>query len=180
MRADSSSRAGDATTPVPRPVFRSAKAGKERMNKCLPVPVPQEPCKPSGLSASKRSEAGLAFRRTARNVSRLSLGFFLLGLSGNREATPLIGLLRAVVPLFRAFPKRSATDQLFRRGNKGHSRGEAGASDLSGALPLAEPGRNRPDRTFRGIWTRSGPGNRLGRKRLMRMNHRLPNPDRVQ
>ena len=82
------------------------------MNKCLAVHVPEEPGKRAAPNAQGRTEVRLAFRRTAQNISRLSQGFFLLGLSGTTESTPLVlmvfRLLGAVTQLFRALPKRPA------------------------------------------------------------------------
>ena len=84
---------------------------------------------------------------------------------------------RAIVLDFWTLPKLSAMDRLFLHRLDGHSQGQAGASDFGSALAIAEPSLNRHDRNFRGIWAQSKPGIRFERKRLMRMNHRLPSED---
>jgi hypothetical protein len=53
----------------------------------------------------------------------------------------------------------------------GDSQGEAEANDLSSALPIAEPGRNRHHGNFRGIWAQIKSGTRFERKRLIRMTY---------
>ncbi len=120
----------------------------------------------------------MSLSRTYRSVSRLSLGLFLLGLFGTTESTPLtmlvFRLLGAVVQSFQALAKRLAKDQLFLHKSDGHPQGQAETSDRGGALAMTEPSSNRPGSNFRGIWVQGKPGARFQKKRLMRMNHRLP------
>jgi|ERR1035441_8263629 hypothetical protein len=125
------------------------------MNKCLTVQVTQGPGNRAGTSAQSRAGLRLAFWRTAQNISRLSLGVFLSGLAGITESTPLIlmgfRLFGAVVQLFRGLPKRSAMNRLFLHRLNGHSQGQAGARDFGSAVVVAEPSRERHDRSFRGM-----------------------------
>jgi hypothetical protein len=122
------------------------------MNKCLTVHVLQGAGKRAAPSTQGRTEVRLAFRRAAQNISRLSLGVFLSGLSGTTESTPLIltvfRLLGADVQWFRASPKPSARDQLLLARVDSHSHKVAGASDLGRGLAAAEPGRNRHRRSL--------------------------------
>ena len=158
-----------------------ANAEKQRMNKCLPVPVPRGPSKPLDLSAQGRTEVALAFRRAAQNVSRLSLRCCLLCLCGTTETPPLVlmlfRLLGAGVRRLRPLPKRSSTDQVLRHGADDRSPGEPMPSDLGGASALAEPNCKRLDRKFRGIWAAGKSGDRFERRRLMQMTHRIPDQD---
>jgi hypothetical protein len=151
------------------------------MNKYLTVHVPQGAGKRAAPVAQRRAEVRLAFSQAAQNISRLSPGVFLSGLSGTAEATPLVLVLfrvfGAVAQWLRPSPKGSAKDQLLLHSAEGHSQGEAGPRDLGSASAIAEPSRNRHDTSFRGIWTQNKSGARFERKRLMRMTHRIPNED---
>lgn len=148
------------------------------MNKCLTVHVPQGAGKREGSSAQGRAEVRFAFRRTAQNIFRLSLGGFLSGLSVTAEATPLVlvlfRVLGAVAQWLRPSPKGPAKDQLLLHSAEGHAQGEAWANDLGSASAIAEPSRNRHDTSFRGIWAQSKSGACFERRRLMRMTHRIP------
>jgi hypothetical protein len=129
------------------------------MNNCLPLHIPREPCKPLGRSAEGHTEARPAFRRSAHNISHLSLGCGLLSPCGTTEAKPLVLMLfralGAMAHWFRPLPKSSAKDQLLLHKAEGHSQGEAGTSDLDSTSAVTEPSRNRRDRSFRGIWAQS-------------------------
>ena len=148
------------------------------MNNCLTVQVTQGPGNRAAPSAQSHTGLRLAFWRTAQNISRLSLGVFFSGLSGTTESTPLIWmgfrLFGAVVQLFRALPKRSAMDRLFLHRLDGHSQGQAGARNFGSAVAIAEPSRDRHDRSFLDMWVQSESGARFERKRLIRMSHQLP------
>src|ERR1035437_7841358 len=118
------------------------------MNKCLTVHVPHGADKRAAPGAQRRAGVRLAFSQAAQNISRLSLGTFLAGLSGTTESTPLIlmlfRVLSAVVQRFRASPKRSAGDQLLLARGDSHSHKVARASDPRSALVTTEPGAIDP------------------------------------
>ena len=151
------------------------------MNKCLTVHVPPGADKRAAPGAQRRAGVRLAFSQAAQNISRLSLGTFLAGLSGTTESTPLIlmlfRVLGAVVQRFRASPKRSAGDQLLLARGDSHSHKVARASDPRSALVTTEPGPDRRRRSFRGAWAQSKSDTRFERRRLMRMTHRTWNED---
>ena len=151
------------------------------MNKCLTVHVPPAADKRAAPGAQRRAGVRLAFGQTAQNISRLSLGTFLAGLSGTTESTPLIlmlfRVLSAVVQRFRASPKRSAGDQLLLARGDSHSHKVARASDPRSALVTTEPGPDRRRRSLRGAWAQSKSDTRFERRRLMRMTHRIWNED---
>ena len=145
------------------------------MNNCLPLPIPGSHCKPLGRSAQGHTEAGRVCRQTAQSVSPLSLGCSVSSLHRPAEAKPVVlmlfRVLGAVAQWFRFSPKGSAKDQLLPHKAEGHSQGEAWANDLGSASAIAEPSRNRRDRSFRGIWAQSKSGACFERRRLMRMTH---------
>jgi hypothetical protein len=151
------------------------------MNKCLTVHVPPAADKRAAPGAQRRAGVRLAFGQTAQNISRLSLGTFLAGLSGTTESTPLIlmlfRVLSAVVQRFRASPKRSAGDQLLLARGDSHSHKVARANDPRSALVTTEPGPDRRRRSLRGAWAQSKSDTRFERRRLMRMTHRIWNED---
>jgi hypothetical protein len=151
------------------------------MNKCLMVYVPPGIGKRAAPSAPGRSEVRLALRLAAQNATRFSRGGFRSGLSGTPVPTALIWrafrLVAAVMQLFWALPRRPAIGRLVLHSSSGDSQGRLMASGSSRALATVEPGRNRHDRSFRGMWAQSKTGARFERKRLMRMNHRLPDED---
>lgn len=148
------------------------------MNNCLPLSIPGSPCKPLGRSAQGHTEAGRVCRQTAQSVSPLSLGCSVSILRRPAESKPVVlmlfRVLGAVAQWFRFLARGSARDQLLPHIAKGHSQGEAWAKDLGSASAIAEPSRDRHDRSFRGIWAQSKSGARFERRRLMRMSHRIP------
>ena len=202
-----------------------ADARKTRMNKCLPVHVPQAPFKPAGLGPRGPAKTGVGLRRMAPNGARHSLGYSLLGLSGSAGSPTLtlmlLRVLDAVAQWAGVFHKRSARGQVFPGSSHGadamligsepprtrpspcplpalrgegdrwpgegkfteSSRGSTRRERDGQATPaqllvaLAEPSHNGHAVSFRGVWTRSRPGDCFERNRLMRLHNQTPVKD---
>ena len=151
------------------------------MNKCLMVYVPPGIGKQAASSAPRRTEVRLALGFTAQNTTRSPHGGVRSGLNGTSVPTALIWrvfrLVAAVVQLYWALRRRPAIGRLVLHSSSSDSQRRAMVSGSGRALATVEPSRNRPDRSFRGMWAQSKTGARFERKRLMRMNHRLPDED---
>ena len=115
------------------------------------------------------------FAVTAATLRRLMASVYLLGISGTTESTPLpsilLRLLFSVGLLFRPAPKN-----VLKRGCQGKVNSPPLTASAADDMTVSHPQRVSGTRggSFRGVWTSPRTGARFERKRLMRMNHRLP------